>query len=306
MTLRAATDSGVVVFPRLPVPSDPPTTSKRGQAPRKKNPLNQRPASSAASPQLPLTWRRHGIAAGALLGVGLVVGFIARPALWPPAALAEGKAQVAALTAQHGQAKVEIANLQNQLAQHAITLNVVQADLKTALQLNATLSQAQTALEQIGAAQHTRVTQLNHHLAAALANSGATLQPTTTGVTVRFSDKTWFVTSAGRGSVSGEVSAPPLVRAIDQLNAALAAPPSPLQRVQIRSVVRRPEVSRARRTRMPVAVTFDPWTQSALRAAIVATRLRQDSQLAITAAGGGATTNPRAASFIEIEVTLAN
>jgi hypothetical protein len=248
--------------------------------------------------------------AGTLVSLGLVLGFIARPALLPPAALADCEAQVAELTVQQGQAQVEIGKLQTQLAQHAATLNGVQADLKSTLQLNATLTQAQTTLAQIGAAQQTRVTQLNHHLAAKLANSGATLQPTATGVTVRFSDKSWFVMSPGtRGGAGSEIPAPPMLRVIEQLNAALAAPPSPLQRVQIRSVVRSPLASRARRAPMTVAATVDPFAQSALRAASIATRMRQDAQLAqlaITAAGAGNAANPRAASFVEIEVTLAN
>ena len=74
-------------------------------------------------------------------------------------------------------------------------------------------------------------------------------------------------------------------------------------------MVRSPVATRSRRAPMPVAATVDPWVQSALRSTSVATRLRQDAQLAqlaITAAGAGSTANPRAASFTEIEVTLAN
>ena len=94
---------------------------------------------------------------------------------------------------------------------------------------------------------------------------------------------------------------------IEKLDAALAAAPSPLQRLQIRSVVRSPIPPRG--SRSLVVPPVDPWIQSTLRAAMIGKLLRDHSsldQLTITAAGAGATTVPRANGFVEIEVTLAN
>ncbi|MBP9089020.1 MAG: hypothetical protein KBG15_23060 [Kofleriaceae bacterium] len=322
MTLRAATDSGVVVFPRLPLPSQTPMpASHRGQSPRKKNPLGRADSNAAASPRARPTWYRRIVATSAVLAVGLAIGFVVRPELLPSAELAQRKAQVAALTEQQSQAQLEIANLQSRDSQRATTLRAVQADLTQALASNATLrqtqaqalTQAQTAQLQTSAAQLTRVAQLNKHFTALLTKTNATLQATDSGIIVRFPDTTLFAHSPnGNNSIGYEAPAPALLLMVEKLDAALAAPPSPLQRVQIRSVVRSPPAPRGRRNRAPIATAIDPWTQSALRAAMLGKLLREHrhvdqlGQLAISVAGTVDATGPRRTSTIEIEVTLAN
>ncbi len=310
MTLRAATDSGVVVFPRLPMPADPPgSASKRGQSPRKQKSGNPKDSKPDARPQAHPTRRWRMIAASGGLVLGLILGFIARPALLPPKEVAQQKAEVAKLTVQLHQTQAEITNLQSRDSQRAAALSAIQADLTKALQHNVTLRQTQTTLQQASTAQHTRVTELNAHLATLLKKTGAALRDTPTGVIVRFPDNMWFVNAQPLGGgAATEIPTPALRQIIDQLDTALAAPPAPIGSVQIRSMVRSQVIARARHSR-PVVATVDAWAQSALRAAMIGSLLRERSQLAqlvITAAGAGAVRGPRAPSFVEIEVTLLN
>ncbi len=222
MTLRAATDSGVVVFPRLPVPSQAPgTTGIRGQSPRKKNPLNQNAAGTSELRPVRPAWCRLAAAASIVLGVGMVAGFMVRPVLRPPAQLAERTAQVAALRAQQSQTQLQIATLESRDSQRTAELATVQAELTKALQANATLTQAQAALHQTSAAQQMRVTQLNKHLAAQLGKTATTLLDTPSSVIVRFTDTTFFATNLSSGTSAGLETPTPALSLVPQIQSSI-------------------------------------------------------------------------------------
>lgn len=149
MALRAATDSGIVVFPPLPLP-----TRHNADAPPRES------ARTKASPRA--NWRWRIALATLLLAGGFAGGFVARLRLMPPAELGQRRSEVTALMLEQQQQQKKITEVEARVATLTTQLAANQTQLSQANDKNQALIQTQLRLASAAAAERA------HHRTCAL------------------------------------------------------------------------------------------------------------------------------------------
>lgn len=288
MALRAATDSGIVVFPPLPLP-----TRHNADAPPRES------ARTKASPRA--NWRWRIALATLLLAGGFAGGFVARLRLMPPAELGQRRSEVTALMLEQQQQK-KITEVEARVATLTTQLAANQTQLSQANDKNQALIQTQLRLASAAAAERARTTELAHYVGQTFDKRAATITETATGVVVRFPDIKFFT-----GAGISEAPTANLTVMVSKLRSLLASATLPVVAVTIRSSVRpAPAAAPPRRGAPATPAPLDAWAQSALRAGAITTMLRNQGvaeTIELSATGGGPV-GPRAASVIEVTLTL--
>jgi hypothetical protein len=291
MALRAATDSGIVVFPPLPLP-------------KRHSDVGARSESASTKDSRRTNWRLRIALATTLLAAGFAAGFIARLRLMPPAELGQRRSEVTALLLQQQQRQTQLADAETQVAALTTQLATSQTKLSQANDQNQALAQTQLTLANAASAQRARYTELARYAGQTFDKRTATITETASGVVVRFPDIKFF---AGAGV--SEAPTANLTVMVGKLRTMLAGATVPIASVTIRSSVRPASASApvpARRGAPPAPAPVDAWTQSALRAGSIAAMLRNQGiaeTIELSAAGGGPV-GARAASVIEVTLTL--
>lgn len=289
MALRAATDSGIVVFPPLPLP----TRHNADASPRESD-------RSKASPRT--NWRWRIALATLLLAGGFAGGFVARLRLMPPAELGQRRSEVTALMLEQQQQQKKMTEVEARVATLTTQLAANQTQLSQANDKNQALIQTQLRLASAAAAQRARTTELAHFVGQTFDKRAATITETATGVVVRFPDIKFFT-----GAGISEAPTANLTVMVSKLRSLLASATLPVAAVTIRSSVRpAPAAAPPRRGAPATPAPLDAWTQSAIRAGAITTMLRNQGvaeTIELSATGGGPV-GPRAASVIEVTLTL--